>query len=413
MNKNYIFLFIFSVFVSFGIKCFGQIAPTTHAEIKDVPNVYCYPKHTAIAIANDSTSVLYSRITVNGFYAEGFYLVHKENPTIREAIVKNNLIVEDIDIIDNLLCFCGQRDQKAFIAWADVDDFFSTGEFKFMEINISSPLFRIRAYRNSSNEINFACLDARVFYGSASKIVQFNLSSLTFIVSDITPPDDYEERVSDIIVYGDYILVSGYIKSTNSTLYSWDVRVYNKDDISVPSTADNLHILGNNPTYRIDNRNYAFLAKSEDEKKLVLVAVANTEATTSSSNGVIVVYDLVFDQDNNIEQINRYDIESPINIAMLWGADICIGSKYYYELVIQTFDGGYFSSVFHTNLTYPLLQGCQIYTNHNIGMFSSIRTYAHNNFISIGDIDIFLGIWDRSTLIGLNPCEINNTVNVT
>lgn len=116
----------------------------------------------------------------------------------------------------------------------------------------------------------------------------------------------------------------------------------------------------------------------------------------------------IFDLDikiNGLDYANRYDIYSTLPISMLWDVDMCYGAEGYYDLVMQTYDGGNYSSVFHTNLTYPTTMGCNIYTNQNLGMYSSIKTYSDYYFISVGDMQHNLGIWDRKLGAGNNGCD--------
>lgn len=107
-----------------------------------------------------------------------------------------------------------------------------------------------------------------------------------------------------------------------------------------------------------------------------------------------------------VDYTYRYDIDSPIPITILWDVDMCYGDNGYYDLVMQTYDGGIYSSVFHTNLTFPTTMGCNIYTNQFMGMYSSIKTYSDYYFISIGDIQWNLNLWDRKLGAGNNDCDI-------
>lgn len=382
---------------------FAQISNTAGAEIKYFPNS-AYPKNTDVAMVNDTTSVIFSEITAAGVCEEAFYLIIEGNSMVSQVIVRNNMLVYDIDVLNDTLFFCGNRNSKAFVAWADIPTFFSTGVFNYQEISEISYISKIKPYHSSLGYLNLACLSSTNTYGGyCSYITQVDVVNSSYIISSIPAITGFDELCSDIIVYNDYILVAGYMENnTNPSPYGWSVRVYDKDNIAniIPHSFMMIQNYGN----YVDRLTTSFLAKSKDEKKVVLISTAWTPDDISWNGTILSIFDLDITI-NGLDYVNRYDTYSTLPIYILWDVDMCYGDNGYYDLVMQTYDGGSYSSVFHANLTYPTTMGCNIYTNQNLGMYSSIKTYSDYYFISVGDIQWDLSIWDRKLGAGNSDCD--------
>ena len=178
------------------------------------------------------------------------------------------MLVYDIDVLNDTLFFCGNRNSKAFVAWADIPTFFSTGVFNYQEISEISYISKIKPYHSSLDYLNLACLSiANTYGGYCSYITQVDVTNNSYIIAPIPAITGYDELCNDIIVYNDYILVAGCMENnTAPSPYGWSVRVYDKDNISnnLPYSFMMIQNYGN----YVDRLTTSFLTKSKDEKKL-------------------------------------------------------------------------------------------------------------------------------------------------
>lgn len=323
--------------------------------------------------------------------------------------------VRDIDVFKNTLFFSGFLSTSlttsvGFVAWADVNDFFDNGTFYFKRIEEVGIINKVKAYINNE-KINLACL-------GGGCVIQVDMASDDYRISKIDTLDNYTEMHHDIIVYDKYILVSGYINDLIFNMYGWSIRMYDKSDISQSVPYKNMYIISNWGSLTYTNTSdLSFLIKSEDEKKLCLATRTTVQVSDESTANVLSVFNFCIDYSGSLNYImdgwgNRFDIVSPIPLSMLWDVDLCYGMDYNYDIVMLTYDGGNYASVFNIDLNDPVTDGCNIFTNSYIGMFSSIKTYKDNYFLSAGDLQWDLGLWDRNISITSNYCDVYDYTDV-
>ncbi len=193
--------------------------------------------------------------------------------------------------------------------------------------------------------------------------------------------------------------------------------MYDKNDISQPIPyTHNLYFIQNYGSYT-NTLHSSFLIKSEDEKKLCLASHTELQIDNESTANVLSVFDFCIDNMGSQNYIvsncgNRFDIISPIPLTMLWDVDLCYGEDYNYDVVMLTYDGGTYASVFNIDLNDPVTNGCNIFTNSYVGLFSSIKIYNDYYFVSTGDLQWSLGLWDRNISTTTNYCDIYNHTDV-
>lgn len=416
MQNHFLFFIVAYLIIGLQTNAFAQISSTANVEIKDIPNVMCYPKNTDIAIIDDRTSIVFSEVTVDGLYRNAFHLVQEGNISVRQIMFADNFEVRDIDVFENTLFFSGffrtsLTSSDGFVAWADINDFFDNGIFYFKRIEEVGIIDKVKPYLNGVAEINLACL-------GGGCVIQVDVASDNYKISKIDTLDDYREMYHDIIVYDKYILVSGYINYLISNMYGWSIRMYDKNDISQSVPYKNVYIISNWGSLTYTNiSDLSFLIKSKDEKKLCLATRTTAQVSDESTANVLSVFDFCIDYSGSLNYIidgcgNRFDIVSPIPVSMLWDVDLCYGMDYNYDIVMLTYDGGNYASVFNIGLNDPVTNGCNIFTNSYIGMFSSIKTYNDHYFISAGDLQWDLGLWDRNISITSNYCDVYDYTDV-
>lgn|GEM_PF-3642156 len=417
-EKSYFIIFKHFFFLSYTDNISAQIS--SKVEIKEIDSVSCYPKNTDIAIVNDDTSIVFSEIIYKGYFRNAFHLIKKGSIMVEQVFFGDGFVVTDIDVYKDTLCFCGYASSVCgFVAWTEISDFFNTGKFIYKLIPEVGSIEKIKPYMSEAGTINFACLSNYNSSTSSINVVQIDVAEDDYTISQTIPMDGYSEYYTDIIVYDNYILVVGSMRSTTAlTPFGWSVRIYNKNDISqpVPYTR-NLCFIHNYGGLTYENsQGVTFLVKSRDDKKLCLTSTSLPQGTTSSDSTIISVFDLPFNRMPgtnfiNDNSVNRFNITSPVSVAIMWDADMCPSIDSGYDLVIQTFDGGYYSNVFHFKLQDRPLTDCHIYTNPEIGMFSSIKTYEDIYFVSVGDLQWNVGLWDRLLSLSSNYCDIYNYEN--
>lgn len=249
-------------------------------------------------------------------------------------------------------------------------------------------------------------------------VIQVDMTSDDYRISKIDTLDNYKEMHHDIIVYDKYILVSGYINDLIFNMYGWSIRMYDKNDISQSVPYKNVYIISNWGSLTYTNiSDLSFLIKSKDEKKLCLATRTTAQVSDESTANVLSVFDFCIDYSGSLNYIidgcgNRSDIVSPIPVSMLWDVDLCYGMDYNYDVVMLTYDGGTYASVFNIDLNDTVANGCNIFTNSYVGMFSSIKTYNDHYFISAGDLQWDLGLWDRNISITSNYCDVYDYTDV-
>ncbi len=202
MKRNLLF-FITLFIVGLPITTFAQISSTTNVEIKDIPNVMCYPKNTNIAIVDDKISIVFFEVIVDGLYRNAFHLVQEGNNIVRQIMFADGFEVRDIDVFENTLFFSGflstsLTTSDGFVAWAEVNDFFDYGIFYFKLIEEVGIVDKVKPYLNGE-KLNLACL-------GGGHIIQVDIASDDYRISKIDTLNNYGEMYHDIIVYDNIYL---------------------------------------------------------------------------------------------------------------------------------------------------------------------------------------------------------------
>ena len=386
---------------------FAQISNTANVEIKDLSDV-CYAKMTDVAMVDDTTSILFSEILENNSYREVFSLVKEGNTLVRQVILQDFYEVYDIEIYDRFLFFSGRKDiNNGFVAWADINTFFTTGTVVYKVISETTNIRKIKPYLANTNLLNLACLAEESI---GEMVLQVEFSTNNYTISQIIPVQN-TETYNDIIVYNDYIILAG--NYSDGTQLGYAIRKYDKNNITNPLT--------NNVTFiwNMDYENYIYykplLAKTKREDHLCFATI-NRETNSTNNNYLLHVHELDLNS-SLIGVVNLYEVDpQQTAITTLW--DFKLQPTTLYEkgvdAVLLTYDGTKFSHVFHFDITYTSL-GCDIFSYPQDAFFSSLELYGKGYFVSIGQDDISnkFTLWDRNIYTLSNTCDIysNRSIN--
>lgn len=400
MRKENILLFIcLVIFLQTGL--FAQISNTASVEIKDLSDV-CYAKMTDIAMVDDTTSILFSEILENNSYKEVFSLVKEGSTLVRQVVLQDFYEVYDIEIYDRFLFFSGKKDMSTgFVAWADVNTFFTAGTVNYKVIPETSNIRKVKPYLTNTNTVNLACLADGTM---GEMVLQVELLTNNYTISQIIPVQN-TETYNDIIVYNDYIILAGnYYDGYNELGYA--IRKYDKNNIANSLTYNITFI------WNTDYENYLsykpLLAKTKKEDHLCFATI-NRETNSTNNNYLLHVYELDLNS-SLIGVVNLYEVDpQQTAITTLW--DFKLQPTTLYEkgvdAVLLTYDGTKFSHVFHFDITYTSL-GCDIFSYPQDAFFSSLELYGKGYFVSIGQDDISnkFTLWDRNIYTLSNTCDI-------
>lgn len=408
MRKENILFICLVIFLQTSL--FAQISNTASVEIKDLSDV-CYAKMTDIAMVDDTTSILFSEILENNSYKEIFSLVKEGSTLVRQVVLQDFYEVYDIEIYDRFLFFSGKKDMSTgFVAWADVNTFFTVGTVNYKVIPETSNIRKVKPYLTNTNTVNLACLADGTM---GEMVLQVELLTNNYTISQIIPVQN-TETYNDIIVYNDYIILAGNYYDGYSEL-GYAIRKYDKNNIA------------NSLTYNITfiwNTNYEnylsykpLLAKTKKEDHLCFATI-NKYLNSTNNNYLLHVYEL---EENSysaiIPTLYFHEIDpQQVAITTLW--DFKLQPTTLYEkgmdAVLLTYDGTKFSHVFHFDITYTSL-GCDIFSYPQNAFFSSLELYGKGYFVSIGQDDISnkFTLWDRNIYTLSNSCDIysNRSIN--
>ncbi|MBQ6753735.1 MAG: hypothetical protein IJR03_00865, partial [Bacteroidales bacterium] len=203
MRKENILFICLAVFLQTGL--FAQISNTASVEMKELSDV-CYAKMTDIAMVDDTTSILFSEILENNSYKEVFSLVKEGSTLVRQVVLQDFYEVYDIEIYNRFLFISGRKDiNKGFVAWADVNTFFTAGTVNYKVIPETSNIRKVKPYLTNTNTVNLACLADGTM---GEMVLQVELLTNNYTISQIIPVQN-TETYNDIIVYNDYIILAG------------------------------------------------------------------------------------------------------------------------------------------------------------------------------------------------------------
>ena len=406
MRKENILFICLVIFLQTGF--FAQISNTASVEIKELSDV-CYAKMTDIAMVDDTTSILFSEILENNSYKEVFSLVKEGSTLVRQVVLQDFYEVYDIEIYDRFLFFSGKKDMSTgFVAWADVNTFFTAGTVNYKVIPETSNIRKVKPYLTNTNTVNLACLADGTM---GEMVLQVELLTNNYIISQIIPVQN-TETYNDIIVYNDYIILAGNYYDGYSEL-GYAIRKYDKNNIA------------NSLTYNITfiwNTNYEnylsykpLLAKTKKEDHLCFATI-NRQSNSTNNNYLLQVYELDLNS-SLIGVVNLYEVDpQQVAITTLWDFELQPTTLYEkgVDAVLLTYDGTKFSHVFHFDITYTPL-GCDIFSYPQDAFFSSLELYGKGYFVSIGQDDISnkFTLWDRNIYTLSNSCDIysNRSIN--
>ena len=406
MRKENILFICLVIFLQTGF--FAQISNTASVEIKELSDV-CYAKMTDIAMVDDTTSILFSEILENNSYKEVFSLVKEGSTLVRQVVLQDFYEVYDIEIYNRFLFISGRKDiNKGFVAWADVNTFFTAGTVNYKVIPETSNIRKVKPYLTNTNTVNLACLADGTM---GEMVLQVELLTNNYIISQIIPVQN-TETYNDIIVYNDYIILAGNYYDGYSEL-GYAIRKYDKNNIA-NSLTYNITFIWN--TDYENNLSYKpLLAKTKKEDHLCFATI-NRQSNSTNNNYLLQVYELDLNS-SLIGVVNLYEVDpQQVAITTLWDFELQPTTLYEkgVDAVLLTYDGTKFSHVFHFDITYTPL-GCDIFSYPQDAFFSSLELYGKGYFVSIGQDDISnkFTLWDRNIYTLSNSCDIysNRSIN--
>lgn len=367
----------------------------------------CYPKRTDVAVVDDKTFVLHSTILVDGRFSEAFYLVKEYSNNVDKVVIYEGFEVYDMDVCRDSLFFVGRKGYDlGFVAKANINNFFASGEYDIMFIPEAYMIDKVKAYKTNSGTISSTCLMRGNSDDTRDAVLQIpNVNFHNYTICRINPRENNRESVYDILEYRNYVLLAGYsYDTTNTNSNGWTIRKYNKNNIAQNFPTDD--IILSNSGYENES-GFPFLAKSKDEKKLVLVSIFHEIGRDSFFEAKLRIFELGLSI-GNIVCSSKYEIV-PNNtpMSMLWGADIAgrrDGTNY--DLSILSYSG-LKTSVFDFKFPASYHGFCNVFHLADTSMFSSIKTYSDKYFVCVGDRNTFqeVVVWDRSTDISYSDCN--------
>lgn len=381
------------------LTSFGQISTTANIKIRQIPD-HCYAKETDIEKVDDHTMVVYSTIILDTYtYQSNFYLLREGENIASSVELNNDMEVFDSYVLGDYLYFCGRRgsitNSYGYIAKAHIPTFFNNGSFEVVSLaneDIYSPT-RLVAYKNNLDQVNIACL-------ADNKLIQYNDITNQCIIDSMTiQTANFSENFRDIIVCGDSIFVAGNVFNSSLTLCGWNLRSFDKNNIS--NTPSLLTLMCN---YSCNLSNVR-LEKLESSNVLFMVT---DPIVNNSGNGALSIFLI-----ENGNMPIRYDINNPNESTYLWDATFSADGDHK-NLSILTYNGGFSSSVYYYDFSTTPPQ-VKVYKPQFQNMLTSIESYKDNYVISVGmeDFSGRLTLWDRNILFdGPSNCDISLYKNI-